>query len=251
MNMNLNKKVAIVTGASRGIGKATALNLANEGANIIIQYYTNFKGAQEVKEKIEQLGCQAIVVQADIRKSKDINRMIKFTIEKFKRIDILVNNAGITEPEPIFKTTKVKWDNMIKTNLTSVFLCCKAVIKYMKKQKEGSIINLSSVCGENGGLGAGVHYCAAKAGVIGLTKSLANQLAPYGIRVNAIAPAMINTDMINWRPAKLMESTIQQIPLKRLGKPEELASVVTFLASPKSGYITGATIDVNGGLYMS
>jgi len=251
MNMNLNKKVAIVTGASRGIGKATALNLANEGANIIIQYYTNFKGAQEVKEKIEQLGCQAIVVQADIRKSKDINRMIKFTIEKFKRIDILVNNAGITEPEPVFKTTKVKWDNMIKTNLTSVFLCCKAVIKYMKKQKEGSIINLSSVCGENGGLGAGVHYCAAKAGVIGLTKSLANQLAPYGIRVNAIAPAMINTDMINWRPAKLMESTIQQIPLKRLGKPEELASVVTFLASPKSGYITGATIDVNGGLYMS
>jgi len=171
MNMNLNKKVAIVTGASRGIGKATALNLANEGANIIIQYYTNFKGAQEVKEKIEQLGCQAIVVQADIRKSKDINRMIKFTIEKFKRIDILVNNAGITEPEPVFKTTKVKWDNMIKTNLTSVFLCCKAVIKYMKKQKEGSIINLSSVCGENGGLGAGVHYCAAKAGVIGLTKS--------------------------------------------------------------------------------
>jgi len=251
MNMNLNKKVAIVTGASRGIGKATALNLANEGANIIIQYYTNFKGAQEVKEKIEQLGCQAIVVQADIRKSKDINRMIKFTIEKFKRIDILVNNAGITEPEPVFKTTKVKWDNMIKTNLTSVFLCCKAVIKYMKKQKEGSIINLSSVCGENGGLGAGVHYCAAKAGVIGLTKSLANQLAPYGIRVNAIAPAMINTDMINWRPAKLMESTIQQIPLKRLGKPEELASVVTFLASPKSGYTTGATIDVNGGLYMS
>jgi len=251
MNMNLNEKVAIVTGASRGLGKATALNLANEGANIIIQYYTNFRGAQEVKEKIEQLGCQSIVVQADIRKSKDINRMIKFTIEKFKRIDILVNNAGITEPETVFKTTKIKWDNMIKTNLTSVFLCCKAVIKYMKKQQEGSIINLSSVCGENGGLGAGVHYCAAKAGVIGLTKALANQLAPYGIRVNAIAPAMINTDMINWRPAKLMESTIQQIPLKRLGKPEELASVVTFLASPKSGYITGATIDVNGGLYMS
>jgi len=248
--MDLINKVAIITGASSGIGRATALRLAKEGANIVIHYCSNYQGAKELSKQVEKLGRKSLMIRADVRKSREISLLINLTVKEFRHIDILVNNAGITEPEPYFKISKSKWDNMIATNLTSVFLCCKFAIKYLKRQKNSCIINISSVCGKNGGLGAGVHYCAAKAGVIGLTKALANQLAPYGIRVNAVAPAMINTGMIKWRSTKLMESTIQQIPLKRLGKPGEVASVIAFLTSPNSGYITGVTIDVNGGLYM-
>jgi len=247
--MSLGGKVALVTGASRGIGRATAIALANEGADMVVHYHTNLKGAEEVRERINQLGRRALVVQADVRKTKGVRRMVQDTLKNFGHLDILVNNAGITQPERVFETTKFKWDNMIETNLTSVFICCKAVLRHMVERRSGHIINITSVCGKSGGLGAGVHYSAAKAGVIGLTKALANNLASYGIKVNAIAPAMIDTRMIRWRSAELMEETIKQIPLGRLGKPEEVAGVVVFLAS-SANYITGATIDINGGLYM-
>ena len=248
--MDLSSEVAMITGASRGIGSAIAITLARQGADIVIHYHTNSEGAEEVKEKIEDLGRSAITIRADLRKSQQVNRMVDKAADHFGHIDILVNNAGITEPELVFATDKVKWDIMIETNLTSVFLCCKANLAHMVKQRHGNIVNISSVCGKNGGLGAGVHYCAAKAGMLGLTKALANQMACYGIRVNAIAPAMIDTRMIRWRAQELMEETIKQIPLGRLGTPEEVAALVAFLVSPNANYITGATIDVNGGLYM-
>ncbi len=248
--MDLKGEVAIITGSSQGIGEAIAIALAREGADIVINYHVNREGAEKVKGEIEALGRRALVIQADVRKSRDVARLMRRTLQYFGRIDILVNNAGITEAELVFATSKSKWDNMIEMNLTSVFLCCKGVIEHMVERRQGCIVNVSSICGKTGGLGAGVHYCAAKAGMIGLTKALANQLAFFDIRVNAVAPAMIDTRMIRWRSPERMEATVQQIPLGRLGKPEEVAALVAFLASPQASYITGATVDINGGLHM-
>lgn len=248
--MDLNGKVALVTGASRGIGQAAALALAQSGADVAVHYGTYQEGADAVRQSILERGRRAISLQADVCKVEAVERLVAETLKAFGQIDILVNNAGITEPEPVFKTTKPKWDRMIEVNLTSVFLCCKAVLDHMVRRRQGSIINVSSVCGKNGELGAGVHYCAAKAGMIGLTKALADQLGPFGIRVNAIAPAMIETRMIKWRPKELMQATIDKIPLGRLGTVEETAALIVFLASSDANSISGSAIDINGGLYI-
>ncbi len=248
--MDITGKVALVTGASRGIGQAAALALARSGADVAVHYGTHQEGAEEVRRSILQMGRRAISLPADVSKADEVERVVTETLRALGQIDILVNNAGISGPEPVFQTTKAKWDRMIEVNLTSVFLCCKAALDHMVSRRQGSIINVSSVCGKNGELGAGVHYCAAKAGVIGLTKALADQLGPYGIRVNAIAPAMIETRMIMWRPKELMQATIGKIPLGRLGTIEETAALVVFLASPEAQSISGSAIDINGGLYM-
>ncbi len=248
--MDLTGKVALVTGASRGIGQAAALAMARCGADVGVHYGSYAAGADEVTRTILDCGRRAVTVQGDVTNPADVERLVAETLRAFGHIDILVNNAGITEPEPVFQTTKEKWDRMIEVNLTSVFLCCKAVLGHMVERRAGCIINVSSVCGKNGELGAGVHYCAAKAGLLGLTKALADQLGPYGIRVNAVAPAMIETRMIKWRPRELMQATIKKIPLGRLGTVEETGALIAFLASSDAGFVSGSTIDINGGLYM-
>jgi len=244
---DLTGKVALVTGASGGIGGAIAKALHAQGASIVLSG-TRAEALEKVKS---ELGSRAFVAVCNLGDKDSVEGLVKAAeAAAGAPIDILVNNAGITEPEPVFKTTKAKWDRMIEVNLTSVFLCCKAVLDHMVSRRQGCIINVSSVCGKNGELGAGVHYCAAKAGVIGLSKALADQLGPYGIRVNAIAPAMIETRMIKWRPKELMQATIEKIPLRRLGTVEETAALIVFLASSGAQSISGSALDINGGLYM-
>ncbi len=248
--MDLTGKVALVTGASRGIGEATALAMAELGADICVNYATHAPGAEEVARSVRKMGRRAISIQADVARAEDVTRLVEETLREFGQIDILVNNAGITQPEPVFQTSKEKWDRMIAVNLTSAFLCCKAVLDHMVSRRQGSIVNVSSICGKTGELGAGVHYCAAKAGLLGLTKALADQLGPYGIRVNAIAPAMIETRMIKWRPRELMQATIEKIPLNRLGTVQETAALIAYLASDDAGFITGSVVDLNGGMFL-
>ena len=248
--MDFSNKTVLITGASRGIGKASALYFAQNGADIGIHYYSHLEEAQKVKEQIQKMGRKGILIKADLRNIQQVEDMFRKAFEKFKQIDILINNAGITEPEAWSKTTPRKWDNMIEINLSGQFLCSQRIIPFFISQKGGCIIFVTSICGKNGGLGAGIHYCAAKAGIIGLTKAYANQLARYKIRVNAVAPAMIDTEMIHWRPSDLMKEVIEKIPLKRLGKPEEVAKAIAFLVSDRANFITGFTLDIDGGLYM-
>jgi len=248
--MIFSKKIVLVTGSSKGIGKSTALYFAKHGADVVVHYNSNFRGSQEIKKQILDEGRKCISIQADLRNIKQVEAMFHEIIKKFGRIDILVNNAGITEPEKYSETTIEKWKDMIDINLTSSFLCSQLAIPYFISEKTGCIVNVTSLCGKNGGLGAGIHYCASKAGMIGLTKAYANQLAQYNIRVNAVAPAMIDTEMIQWRSDDLMKEVIENIPLRRLGKPEEVAATIAFLSSERASFITGVTIDINGGMYM-
>lgn len=249
--MEFKNKVVIVTGASRGIGKATAAMFARKGAKVVIHYNSNRAGADEVAAEIEKMGRDYLIVQADVSKMDEVRDMVNKTINKFGRVDILVNNAGITEPKDFRDTTEEEWDRMMRINLKSVFLCCKEVVPYMEKQQYGRIINLSSIVGKTGGIGAGVHYCAAKAGVIGFSKALANQVAKDGITVNVVAPGMIDTRMISWRSPELMKKHVGQIPVGRVGKTEEVAAAICYLASDEAAFMTGQTLDINGGMYMN
>jgi len=246
--MKLKDKVAIVTGASRGIGRAIALAFAREGANVVINFRTRDDLAEEVVSKIKKLGQKALKVQADVRNLEEVNEMVELVIKEFGRIDILVNNAGIIRDKTLRKMTKDDWDDVIQTNLTGIFNCCKAVWESMIKAGGGCIINISSVVGEMGNFGQ-TNYAASKAGVIGFTKSLAKEGARKGIRVNAIAPGFIETDMITSVPEEIKKKLLKQIPLGRFGKPEEVAKLAVFLASEDASYITGQTININGGLY--
>lgn len=243
----LKDKVAIVTGASRGIGKATALALAVEGANVVVNYASSSQAADAVVEEITKAGGQAIAVGADVSKSEEVERLVKETQDKFGRIDVLVNNAGITRDTLILRMKLEDWEAVINLNLTGVFLCCKAVSKIMLKQKSGRIINISSVAGQMGNAGQ-ANYSAAKAGVIGLTKTLAKEFASRGVTVNAVAPGFIETDMTSDLKA---EEILKLIPLARYGKPEEIAGMIRFLAADESAkYITGQVFNVDGGMVM-
>ncbi len=243
--VNLKGKVALVTGSSRGIGKATALALAELGADVIINYVKNKKKAEETVKEIKSKGMNAIAVEADVSKTKDCKLMFKKIMEVFGRIDILVNNAGILPKH--YKITEIneeEWDEIINVNLKGVFNCAKEAEKYMIKQGGGKIINVSSIAGKNGGT-VGVAYAASKAGVIGLTMALARELAPYNITVNAVAPGPVDTEMIS----KEMKEKLEKLcPLGRIAKPEEVAETIIFLLS--NDYITGETININGGRYM-
>lgn len=245
----LKGKCALVTGASRGIGKAIALKLASLGANLVLNYRSSEEEALEVEKQVKDMGVDAISIKGDISKLEDVEKLVSTAKEKFGAIDIMVNNAGITKDSLILRMKEEDFDTVIDVNLKGVFNCLKAITPIMVKQKYGKIINLSSVVGISGNAGQ-VNYSASKAGVIGMTKSLAKEVASRGINVNAVAPGFIETDMTDVLGDKYKDEIKKNIPLKKLGKPEDVANVVAFLASESSDYITGQVIHVDGGMLM-
>lgn len=245
---NLVDRVAIVTGASRGIGKAAAIALATEGAKVVVNYARSQDAALAVVSEIEAMGGSAIALKADVSKNEEVEDLIKQTQDNFGRIDVLVNNAGITQDTLLLRMKPEQWKAVIDLNLTGVFLCTKAVSKIMLKQRSGRIINIASVAGQMGNPGQ-ANYSAAKAGVIGFTKTVAKELANRGITVNAVAPGFIETDMTHDLQS---EEIIKFIPLGRYGKPEEVAGTIRFLAAdPAAAYITGQVFNVDGGMVMA
>lgn len=245
----LEGKTAIVTGASRGIGRAVALKLAEEGAAVVINYNGSADRAEEVKNEIEKNGGKAKVMQCNVSDFQACESFIKEVTAKFGRIDILVNNAGITRDGLLMRMSEDDFDAVIDTNLKGTFNCIRFASRQMMKQRSGRIINLSSVSGVLGNAGQ-ANYCASKAGVIGLTKSAARELASRGITVNAIAPGFIHTEMTQVLPEKVKEASIAQIPLRAFGEPEDIAEAAAFLASEKARYITGQVLCVDGGMAM-
>lgn len=245
----LTGKVALVTGAGRGIGKAIALKLSSLGAAIVINYRSSEKEAKELIDEITDLGGKAEAVQGDVSKIKDVEKVVKFAAEKFGKLDILVNNAGITKDTLLLRMKEEDFDKVIEVNLKGVFNCTKHASSIMLKQKSGKIINISSVIGLAGNAGQ-ANYAAAKAGIIGFTKSVAKELGARGITVNAVAPGFIATDMTEVLSHKIKEKLIENIPLRKLGSPEDVANLVAFLASDNANYITGQVINVDGGMVM-
>lgn len=243
------EKLAVVTGASRGIGRAIALQLASEGANVVVNFSGSEQKAQQVVEEINSLGAKAIAVQANVADNESVQSLMNAAIEQFGSIDILVNNAGITRDNLIMRMKEEEWDDVINTNLKGVFLCTKAVTRQMMKQRSGRIINITSIVGVMGNAGQ-ANYVAAKAGVIGLTKTTARELASRNILVNAIAPGFITTEMTDALPEEVKSSMLSQIPLGSLGEPEHIAKAVVFLASEDSNYMTGQTLHIDGGMHM-
>jgi len=241
---SIENKVALVTGAASGIGTSIALELAKAGAKVVINYHTRSEAAKELEEAIRILGAEAIAIQADVTNEEQIQILLKEVNESFGTVDILINNAGINPIKPLEQITLADWLHTINTNLTSAFLVTQAVVPAMITKHFGRIINISSVAAQTGGV-IGPHYAASKAGMIGLTHSYAALLAKNGITANAIAPALIETDMIRNNP----KVTPALIPIQRFGQPEEVTDIVLLLAT--NGYITGQTINVNGGWYMS
>lgn len=247
--MLLENKGAVVTGGSRGIGRAVAEALAAEGATVAVIYAGNTKAAEDTVHTIEEAGGKAFAVQCDVADEAAVTDMVKMVHEKLGTIDVFVNNAGITRDGLLMRMKREDWDAVLSTNLTGVYNCTKAVTKIMMKQRSGSIINMTSVVGETGNAGQ-ANYAAAKAGVIGFTKSVAKELASRNIRVNAVAPGCIDTDMTAVLSDAVKEEMIKSIPLGRTAAPEEVAQAVVFLASQKAGYITGQTLNVDGGMVM-
>lgn len=247
--MILADKVAIVTGAGRGIGKAVALTLAAQGAKVVVNYSRSVDAAQEVVNHIAGFGGEAIAVQADVADSTQVDRLLTETKEKFGRVDILVNNAGITRDKLILRMSEEDWDSVLATNLKGAFLCCKAVAPIFVKQRAGIIVNIGSVNGLVGAPGQS-NYSASKAGLIGLTKSLAKELGGRNVRINAVAPGFIETEMTDGLKDDFKETVIKQIPLARLGSADDVAGVVLFLCSDAAAYIQGEVISIDGGLFM-
>lgn len=247
--MKLQNKVAIVTGGSRGIGAAISKELAKEGAKVVLTYNSSPDKAQQVLDEIKSLGGDGRIFQANASNFVDAQKTVDFTLNEFGALHILVNNAGITKDNLILRMSEQDWDEVINTNLKSVFNYSKAAIKPMMGQREGKIINISSVVGIMGNAGQ-ANYVAAKAGVIGLTKSLARELASRNINVNAIAPGYIETDMTAKLNENQKQAILNLIPLKRIGKPEDIARMVVFLASDDANYITGQVFCIDGGMVM-
>jgi 3-oxoacyl-[acyl-carrier protein] reductase len=250
--IDLSGKVAIITGAAGGIGRATSLALAESGAAVAINYKRNEKDAELLRKQIVSDGGRAIAVQADVTRPPDIDALVARTTEELGPVDILVNNAGsLIERLRILDLTEERWDEVMDLNLKSAFLCSKAVVPSMIERKNGSIINLSSIAGRNGGALGSIHYSTAKGGLITFTKGLAKELAPFGVRVNAVSPGVIDTPYHEqFSSPEMMKNYVNAIPLGRVGKPEEVAKVIAFLASDAASYLAGETIEINGGMFM-
>ena len=242
-------KSALVTGASRGIGRSIALQLAEEGYNVAVNYAGSKEKAEAVVEEIKAKGVDSFAIQANVADADEVKAMIKEVVSQFGSLDVLVNNAGITRDNLLMRMKEQEWDDVIDTNLKGVFNCIQKATPQMLRQRSGAIINLSSVVGAVGNPGQ-ANYVATKAGVIGLTKSAARELASRGITVNAVAPGFIVSDMTDALSDELKEQMLTQIPLARFGQDTDIANTVAFLASEKAKYITGQTIHVNGGMYM-
>ncbi len=250
MGKPLAGKAAIVTGSSRGIGRAIALELAQRGAQVVVNYHRNAEAAAEVVAAIQEEGGQAMAVQADVSDLTQSQALVKTALETYGRLDILVNNAGITRDQVILLMKEEDWDTVIRVDLKSLFNTCKAAARTMVRQRYGRIINITSVVGI-AGQGGQTNYAAAKAGVIGFTKSLAKELGARGITVNAVAPGLIPTDLTADLSEEWRQLAIKQTPLKRVGQAEEIAYAVAFLASDEASFITGVVLPVDGGLVMS
>ncbi|MFH1462487.1 MAG: SDR family NAD(P)-dependent oxidoreductase [bacterium] len=248
--LDLTGKVAVVTGARRGMGKSHALLLAKAGAKVVVSDVSE-EECQAVVEKIEKNKGEALAVKCDVTKKQEVDNMIRLVLEKWGRIDILVNNAGIVEFKPFLDLTEEEWDRTLDINLKGYFLCAQAAAREMAKQKEGVIVNVASV--EMGQVGGGmpgiVHYCASKGGVVAMTEALAVEFAPFNIRVNAIAPGAIDTPMAEAtkQDPKVLEGVLAKVPMKRMGRPEEVSNLILFLASDASSYMTGSTVVIDGG----
>lgn len=247
--MNNNKKVALITGASRGIGRAIAECLAQDGFYVVINYRSNDKLAEEVLNKIIENGGKGEILKGDISSFSESKEIIDKIIKSQGKIDVLVNNAGITKDQLLLRMTEEEFDSVLNVNLKGTFNCIKNITRSMMKNKSGKIINITSVVGISGNIGQS-NYAASKAGVIGLTKSVAKEFASRGIQVNAVAPGFIETDMTDVIPENIKEEIISKIPLNKLGKPEDIANAVSFLASDKANYITGQVITVDGGMII-
>jgi 3-oxoacyl-[acyl-carrier protein] reductase len=245
----LTGKVALVTGASRGIGRAVALKLSEAGAKVAINFAGNISKAEEVKAEIESHGGEAVLVQGKVENFEVVQDIVKKIIETWGTVDILVNNAGITRDNLLLKMSESDFDEVIATNLKGVFNCTKAVTKIMMKQRAGRIVNMTSVVGLMGNISQ-ANYAAAKAGIIGFTKSAAKEFAARGVTVNAIAPGFITTDMTDKLSDKIKETTLTQIPMGKFGTPEDVANLAAFLVSEQAAYITGQVINVDGGMAM-
>ena len=250
--LDLTGKVALITGASSGIGHATAQMMADCGAAVAINFHRNDTGAELLRKEIVAKGGKAITIHADVTLRTDVETLVSKTMEELGAIDILVNNAGsLIERLRIRDMSEERWDQVVDLNLKSAFLCSKAVIPSMIERKEGAIINLSSIAGRTGGALGSIHYASAKGGLISFTKGLAKELAPFGIRVNAVSPGVIDTPYHEqFSSAEMMKGYLSAIPLGRVGTSEDVAKVIVFLASDAAGYLVGETIEVNGGMYM-
>ena len=245
----LTGKIAVVTGASRGIGKEIAKTLAAKGATVVVNYNGSAEKAEETVKEIEALGGKAEALQCNVSDYDKAAEMMAYVVKTYGRVDILVNNAGITRDNLLMKMSEEDFDAVLNTNLKGAFNCIKHISRQMLKQKSGHIVNISSVSGVMGNAGQ-VNYCASKAGIIGMTKSLARELGSRGITVNAIAPGFIETEMTDVLPEDVKENLLASIPLKRMGQTKDIAETVAFLASDKAAYITGQTISVDGGMGM-
>jgi 3-oxoacyl-[acyl-carrier protein] reductase len=250
--IDLSGKTALVTGASSGIGLATAIALAECGANVSVNFHRNETGAEKARSAIIANGGKAITIQADVTRPADVQALVARTVDEFGPIDILVNNAGsLVERLRILELTEERWDEVVNLNLKSIFLCSKAVAASMMERKTGTIINVSSIAGRNGGALGSIHYSTAKAGVIAFTKGLAKELGAFGVRVNADSPGVIDTPFHEqFSTADMMKAYVGMIPLGRVGTSEEVGKVVAFLASDAASFITGETIEINGGMLM-
>lgn len=245
----LKDRVAVVTGASRGIGRAIALELARRGASVVVNYQKSAQAAGEVAQQIEAEGGKAALLQADVSDFKQAQDLIKFTQDTFGGIDILVNNAGITRDTLVMMMSEEDWDTVLSTNLKSTFNCSKAAVKVMMRKRYGRIINVASVAGQMGNPGQ-TNYSASKAGQIGFTKALAREVASRNITVNAVAPGFVETDILQTIPPETLEAALKLVPLGRKGTPEEVAHAVAFLASDQAAYITGQVLGIDGGMAM-